>query len=188
MKLGENYPSDNILFNMNKTIFAALAASSTLSAFMPVGAQTLPPDSAYVQVQNGHLAQNGKRQRFWAVIGKLHIGAGVAANDAPEIRAQKVAKSRRASDALLDRFAMLGFNASRMWDALPNTENYSVGDVSRADTTDYYVAQMGKRGFKIWSAGLNRTGDAKPEDVAIVDDAQTADEWAVAVAGPKRAK
>ena len=174
---------------MTKLLFAALTASLFLPAIATAQTQTaLPPASRYVQVRNGHLSLDGQRQRYWAVIGKLHIGAGVKADDAPDARAQKVARSRRGTDALLDRFAMLGFNSSRMWDAVPNSESYVVGDGSRADAVDYYVAQMGRRGQKIWIASLNRTGEAKPEDVSVLGDAATADEWAKAVASTKEGK
>lgn len=174
---------------MKSSFLLSLAVSSLLLCFQPVQSQTLlPRDSEYVQVQNGHLALNGERVRFWAFIGKSSIGAKIEAADTPEIRAQKVAVSRRANEALVERVANLGFNANRLWNALPNTENYVVGDGSHADVTDFTLALMKKRGFKVWAAGFNRTSDAKPEDVAIVDDAASADNWAKAVASAPEGK
>lgn len=81
--------------------------------------------------------------RYWAVIG------------------QPYAKTTRGTDLLLQRFEELGFNACRLWDTAPNQENYTPGDGSPTDCLDYFVAQAGRRGFKLWCAGLNDVGELR---------------------------
>lgn len=144
-------------------------------------AQPLPPASEYVTVQNGHLSVRGERRRFWAAIGKLYISPGIETSDTPAQRAAKIENSRRGTDALLDRFSLLGFNAFRLWNSSTD-ENYQVGDGSAADALDYFVAQAGKRGFKIWVAGLNRVGSVTPGDADIVSQPATDAAWRAGVA------
>ncbi|NJK92826.1 MAG: hypothetical protein HC904_13985 [Blastochloris sp.] len=140
--------------------------------------QKLPPDSAYVVVdKNGHLTINGKRERYWAIIGKPYIHFPAKEGETEEERKERVAKSRKATDALLDRFEALGFNAVRMWDAVPNTESYEVGDGSRADSVDYMLKRAKEKGFRIWLAGFNRSGHATAADVDIIQDPATAEQW-----------
>ncbi len=125
----------------------------------------LPPDSAYVVVdEHGHLSVNGERQRYWAAIGKLH------------------ADNRASTDMLLDRFEGLGFNAFRYWNGFRGDSSYEIGDGSEQDQADYFLAEAGKRGFRVWIAALNRIGSAKPGDVDIIDDPDTAEAWAADVA------
>ncbi len=125
----------------------------------------LPPDSAYVVVdENGHLSVNGERQRYWAAIGKLH------------------ANNRASTDVLLDRFEALGYNAFRYWNGFRGDSSYEIGDGSQQDQTDYFLAEASKRGFRVWIAALNRIGSAKPGDVDIIDDPDSAEAWAADVA------
>ncbi len=145
-------------------------------------ADGLPPDSAYVQVdKDGHLSVNGQRHRYWSVIGKLYMGSGINANDTPEQKVAKVAQMKRGTDALIARFQVLGFNSVRLWDGFEEVTDYTPGDGSRADAVDYFVAQAKKAGFRIWVAGMNRTGDARPHNVEIVNEPATAAEWAEAI-------
>lgn len=124
----------------------------------------LPPDSEYVVVdENGHLSVNGERQRYWAAIGKVH------------------ADNRDSTDALLDRFEALGFNAFRYWVGFRGDSTYNIGDGSRQDQTDYFIAEAKKRGFRIWIAALNGVGSATPADAGIIDDPATAEAWAADV-------
>ena len=124
----------------------------------------LPPDSAYVVVDEaGHLSVDEERERYWAVIGKLY------------------ADNPASTDALLDRFEGLGFNAARMWDGFRGGGDYTPGDGSAMDRADYFIARAKRRGFRIWIAGMNRVGDARPEDVDILDDPESAEAWAAAV-------
>lgn len=155
--------------------FAACATAHAQTASMP-NAVPLPPDEAYVRVQDGRLVVNGRRERFWAVIGKPYIGSNLLPVDAPAQRAQKIADARRGTDVLQQRFKDLGFNSVRLWRSTTD-ENYTVGDGSAADDLDYFVAQMGRNGHKIWLAGLNNVGDARPEEVNIVPDPRTATAW-----------
>ncbi len=158
-------------------IGGALAAST-----FPASAADLPPDSDYVVVENGHLSVGGERQRYWSVIGKLFIPAGVTATDSPEEKKAKIEKARRGTDVLVQRYVDLGFNAVRLWDVAPGTEDYTPGDGSVADGLDYFLAEIKKRGFRVWSAGLgNRTGSAKADEVDIAGSPETAEEWKEAV-------
>ncbi len=137
-------------------------------------------ESEFVVVTDGHLAVDGQRQRYWAVIGKLWRGAEVKPGDDESTVAQKVALSRRGTDVLVARYEDLGFNAVRLWDAQPHGA-YTPGDGSTADSVDYFVARLKQRGFRIWYAGLNRVGELTPEDVDIIDDPDTAEAWTAAV-------
>ena len=124
----------------------------------------LPPDSAYVVVDaDGHLSVDGRRQRYWAVIGKIY------------------ADNPAGTDALIRRFQDMGFNSVRMWDGFVKGD-YTPGDGSKMDQADYFIAKAKEAGFRIWIAGMNRVGDARPDDVAILDDPETAEAWAAAIA------
>ncbi len=146
------------------------------------GGDGLPVDTEYVQVdKDGHLSVNGQRQRYWSAIGKLYMGSGIKPEDSAEVRAAKVEKMKRGTDALIARFIDLGFNSVRLWDGFHQPADYTPGDGSQADAVDYFVSQAKKAGFRIWTAGMNRVGEARPEDVGIIADAATADAWAAAV-------
>ncbi len=143
---------------------------------------SLPPESEYVTVNDqGQFVLHGERQRFWAPIGKLFIPANVTSDDSPEIKAQKLNLSRKGTDLLLRRFEDLGFNGFRLWIAVPDTEDYEVGDGSEADSVDYFLAKAKERGFRVWAAGLNRSGFISPENVNILEDPDTAADWQSAV-------
>lgn len=163
------------------TAFAALLLSAFISSLH--AATKLPPDNEYVvATPDGHLAVNGERQRFWSVIGKPFISPGIVPADAPATRAAKLEKSRRGTDALVQRFVDLGFNSVRLWDAVPDTDDYTPGDGSRADAVDYFIAKAKERGFRVWAAGFgNRVGYASPEQVTLVNDSATAAAWQAAV-------
>jgi hypothetical protein len=167
----------------------APAAAATAPAAKPAAAPAakaddgkLPPDSEYVVAKDGHLSLNGQRVRYWAAIGKPLISAGLTGKETPEQKAEKIANSRKGTDMLVQRFIDLGFNANRFWGGLPNQEGYVVGDGSDADCVDYWLSQMKKRGLKVWLAGLNKAGSAKPDDAGIIDDAATAEGWKKGVA------
>ena len=151
-------------------------------------AAELPPDSAYaIADENGHLIIDAERARFWAVIGGFPKAARFAEGDTGEMRKLKALRAHKEVVALVDRFVDLGFNMNRMW-RMPGDEEYEKGDGSAAEIKDYYVYIMKKRGLKLWAAGINDHGHATPEDVGIVDDPATADEWAAAVAQFKGGK
>lgn len=144
----------------------------------------LPPDSDYVIANDaGHLTIDGKRHRFWAAIGKPLIRPKFKKDDSPEVRAQKIENAKKGTDRILDHLQYVGFNAIRLWDVLPNRNDYKIGDGSSADNVDYLIAEAKKRGFRIWTAGFgNRTGYPSPDDVDIIDDPATAEAWKAAIA------
>ncbi len=166
-------------------------ASLLLPATMLFGASQpeLPPDNHYVVVQDGHLSVDGKRERYWSVIGKPFIAAGVQLTDDQATREAKVAKARKGTDLLVKRFSDLGFNSVRLWDVVPDTEDYTPGDGSRADGVDYFIFKAKEAGFRIWTAGFgNRVGSASPESVDIIQDPKTAEAWKTAVTEYANAK
>ncbi len=167
---------------MKRVLLTSLLGISSLAyGAMPQAA--LPPDSEYVVLdENGHFVLNGERQRFWAAIGKISIWPHFQPGDSEEVRRQKVENSRRGTDALLQRAQDLGFNAFRLWTAVAGSENYEIGDGSDADVVDYFLTQARQRGFRIWISSMNRIGDITPDDVDIIDDPATADEWRKAIA------
>jgi hypothetical protein len=184
-------PERNEDFPVRLTPFLIVRAAALLAVTLLTGAAfaqdtprfaPLPPDSAYVRVRDGHLSLDGKRVRYWAVIGKPFLTPRLLPNDTPEIRAKKIADARRGTDYLIKRFQDLGFNACRLWDTAPNTADYTPGDGSSADSVDYFVAKMKEAGLKIWTAGLNNAGVAKQEDADIIRDPATAQAWREAIA------
>lgn len=170
---------------MNKQIKRSIVYFTVLYCYCSIysNASDLPPDNEYVVVnEQGQLSVNGERERFWAIIGKPLIWANIQDGDSEEIRAQKIDKSRKGTDRLVDRFEELGFNAVRLWYVAPNTNSYQVNDGSSADTIDYFISKIKEKGFRIWCAGLgNRVGYVTNEDVNIVDDPATADAWIEAI-------
>ncbi len=159
-------------------------------------AMPLPPDSLYVTAEGGRLVLSGRPQRFWAAIGKLYVESRVEPGDPPAVRLEKARAGWRATGQLLDRFRRLGFNAFRFWKGVPDGDpratppyvpTYTPGDGSRADDIDAFVAAAKTRGMRIWLAALNG-GEARPEDVGILNDPATAEAWAAAVREQCRAK
>lgn len=140
------------------------------------------PNSQFVTIRDGHLSLDGVRQRYWAAIGKVFLAPEIKPDDSPERRKEKIRDARKGTDVIVQRLIDLGFNATRLWATVPNTEDYTPGDGSPADSVDYFIAKMKENGLKIWCAGMNRTGVALPGDVAIVDDPNTAKAWSDAVA------
>jgi hypothetical protein len=150
---------------------------------LPESTAEVPAESHYVVVSpEGHLSVDGQRQRYWAVIGKPFIRADIPDNATPEQRREAVELGYRNTDALLDRFEALGFNAIRLWNANPQPRDYELGDGSTTDSVDYLVAEAGRRGMRIWIAGLNRLPSATSEMVDIIDDPETAEAWSAAIA------
>ncbi|HZK95524.1 MAG TPA: hypothetical protein VFC67_15055 [Prolixibacteraceae bacterium] len=138
-------------------------------------------ESEYVVVKDGHLSVNGKRQRYWAAVGKVYGNADVKEGDNPEQVQQKVKLSRKSTDIILNRLQEMGFNSVRLWDGFIDV-NYTKDDGSNADCADYFISEAKNRGFKIWLAGMNQTGNATPENVDVINDTGTAEAWELAVA------
>lgn len=155
------YESTTSLIPFLTAMICTLAVTAMTAC---AAAPDLPPDSAYVVVDDeGHLSVDGQRQRYWAVIGKLY------------------ANNPESTDLIIERFEDLGFNAARMWDGFVGDGKYEKGDGSPMDDADYFIAQAKKAGFRIWLAGMNRVGDARPDDVDIIDAPATAEAWSAAI-------
>jgi hypothetical protein len=151
-------------------------------------AEALPPDSEYVQIVDGHLSVNGERQRYWAAIGKLYPLADIKEDDSRKEHKEKVELARRGTLQIIDHLEYRGFNAVRFWDAFPTDHEYEQGDGSNADMANFFLAEIKKRGWKVWMAGLNRVTHVTPEDVDIIQDRETAADWKAAVASAKGGK
>lgn len=152
-----------------------------IGTLFPCESQSQPSlKDNFVIVKDGHLSVNGNRQRYWAAVGNVYSKANIKLGDNPEQIRQKVEMARKSTDIILDRLQVMGFNSVRFWDGFIDV-GYKKGDGSVADCADYFIAEAKKRGFKIWCAGMNRNGSAKPEDVEIIDDSETKDAWMKAV-------
>lgn len=160
------------------TLFIAAILAATSLAETP-----LPPAREYVTVKDGQLVLDGERQRYWAVIGKVYNTPKLTPKDSSSDRETKIRDAKKGTDVLVQRFLDLGFNATRLWGVAG--VDYKKGDGSTADSVDYFVFKAKERGLKIWTAGLNRVGDADPEDVGIINDPATAEAWKAAVAEAK---
>ena len=176
---------------MNKSIIAIGMSVGYLAIFSCTAEEIIKdspeaatiPETEYVRVnKDGHLEVNGKRQRFWAVIGKPFISADIKKGDTPETKAKKIERAKKGTDRLIRHFEDVGFNAVRLWNVVPNTDNYETGDGSAADSLDYFVAKCKEKGFRIWSAGMgNRVGNLSAEDVKVINDPSTEEAWIKAI-------
>ncbi|MDX1935104.1 MAG: hypothetical protein SFU56_21105 [Capsulimonadales bacterium] len=144
----------------------ALAVAASLPAAVAEDAsasqENLPPDSEYVRVTDGHLTVGGKRIRLWCIIGGFPNYYTFEEADTAAVREEKKRHGYADADALVARFADLGFNGSRLWDHVEGT--YVRGDGSREDVHDYFVAALKKKGFRIWFPSISTT-DFSPNDV-----------------------
>jgi hypothetical protein len=120
-------------------------------------AASLPHDSMYVTVRNGHLYHKGERVRFWGSTGTF--------------RGESYAQNR----AVVRRMKELGFTMVRSW--FTPGGSYTKGDGSRDDLRDHFLWLCSKNGIKVWYAGLNALGDITPGDVDIIDEPETAPAW-----------
>lgn len=149
-----------------------LAGVLMMSAWT-TNAGDLPPDEDYVQVdENGHLSANGERLRFWGVIGNL-----------PGVKREVDGDVHFQQRKIADRLEALGFNMLRAWHF--GNPNYEKGDGSHRDLMDFLIAELKKRGFRIWAAGLGGGGAIYEDDLdraaKLVDDPETEEEWKEAV-------
>lgn len=174
---------------MHRSLLTALAV---LGFLMPptlaAADQTdLPPDNAYVQIADGHLSLNGERVRYWGWIGHFWMTGSLnqyklAADDTPEVRKAKIAKTYEVIDALAQRIHDLGFNLVRYWGVKDFTGDYEAGDGSDEDQAAYAFAALERRGIKLWMTAFNNYGTADAEaDVGLIDDPATAEAWSAAV-------
>lgn len=158
-----------------------MKASSTLAlcaVALGLAAAELPPDSAYVTVQNGQLHTNGERIRLWCVIGGFPNFANIQPGDAPDVRTARRDHAYRDADALVRRFIDLGFNGMRLWEK-PGAD-YVKGDGSRDDVLDYFVSRAKAAGMRIWVPAVS-VAPVRATDVGLVDEPATADAWRKAV-------
>ncbi|MDA3959373.1 MAG: hypothetical protein PF961_01180 [Planctomycetota bacterium] len=130
----------------------------------------LPPDSDYVQIQNGHLHRNGERIRFWAGInGQPYWRDNCTTEDIVN---------------MVDRVEAYGFNMMRLFHVRDPQAAYVKGDGSTTDRLDRTIAELKQRGISIWAGQAGSGGHASAEDVTILADPETAAAWQQAV-GPK---
>jgi hypothetical protein len=136
-------------------------------------ATTLPADSEYVVVRDGHLYLDGQRVRFWGGIGAVPTAKAPGA-DPYEF-------NRKA----LDRIQSYGFNMHRIWGLNGAYENqpkgYTKGDGSKLDLYDWMIADAKRRGMKLWVGSAGDGGNVTADDVTIIDEPATAEAWKEAV-------
>jgi hypothetical protein len=166
-----------------------VAAAACCSAAVAQGkaALALPGDEEYVTVKDGHLYLKGRRVRYWGWIGHFWLTGPLAKykvqpGDAPDVVAAKVAKRNEVIDAYARRIRKLGFNIARVWfgRGADWSPDYTPGDGSPADYNAYVLHALQREGVKVWMTAFNDFGRATPEDVGLVDDPATADEWVAA--------
>ncbi len=138
----------------------------------PTATATLPPDSAYVIVKDGHLTLDGERVRFWGAIGNFPGPAETVDGDV--YFGQRMA---------VQRLKDMGFNMVRFWHYRGNGD-YVKGDGSARDRIDFFFAECQRNGIKIWPAGLGGATIYEPQldDYAkVIDDPATEEAWKLAV-------
>ncbi len=147
---------------------------------------TIPAGAYTVATPEGHLAQGGKRVRYWGMIGYLtHWGMLESIKNAktPDERSAAVAKAYRDHDLMSQRLVDLGFNLHRLWDATSGpvlSHDYIPGDGSNSDLIAHQLHSLDQKGIKIWMSSINH-GWVGPKDVDIIDDPATAAAWTTAM-------
>ena len=140
------------------------------------------PDNQYVQVsKDGHLQLNGKRARFWGLLGLSVPNAVNGIKDSAQ-HVEAVALARKTIELNVNRVSDLGFNSYRNWQTHA-TDEYIMGDGSTADLTAYFFWKLEQKGIKIWESGINGSlGTISPDDVNAIQDPATAKQWQEAMA------
>ncbi len=137
----------------------------TNAPIAPKKKDTLPDSSEYVCIKDGHLFTQGKRVRYWGVIGQFP-GKNYADNV-----------------ACVSRLKKQGFNLVRSWSVgVP----YVKGDGSEGDLIDHFLFCLKKEGFKVWFAGLNSTGSATAADSSIIADTTGQHKWSASLSALKQ--
>ena len=123
---------------------AALSVSMLNAVSAPVAESAkLPPDSEYCVVDaDGHLSIGGSRVRFWGAIGSFPGRRETVDGDPYAMQRAAVARASR-----------MGFNMFRIWH-LSFDDDYELGDLSRTDVSDFFVAECAKNGIRLWAAGF----------------------------------
>ncbi|MBD3345498.1 MAG: hypothetical protein GF401_10590 [Chitinivibrionales bacterium] len=120
------------------------------------------PDQ-FIEIKNGHLYLGEKRVRFWAVSGGFPNKNAAGSS------------THAANRACVKRLKEHGFNMVRLWQA--PYKDYKKGDGSREDLIDHIIYCFKKEGFRIWSAQFVGIEGATAEEVSILDDPTTEEEW-----------
>ncbi|MGF1632480.1 MAG: hypothetical protein ACFCVE_01410 [Phycisphaerae bacterium] len=149
--------------------------------------RALPSPDAYVVVgPEGHIHVAGERVRYWGVIGGFPNYPAIPEAATPQQRQAAVQQAYADVEAMIDRWETLGFNFVRTFRTAADDGSpveYEKGDGSAADVTDYFLHRLSERGFRVWTAGFNRSGVATAADVNVIDDPATAQAWAAALEG-----
>lgn len=153
----------------------APAAEPKSGTVAPAAEAGLPPDDAYCRVDAaGHLSTGGERVRFWGAIGSFPDKRETIKGD-PYFRQREAVR----------RVKKVGFNMIRIWH-LEFDDKAKKGELSVTDVSDFFMAECGKQGVRLWAAGFG--GGAIYEDqveaaARIVDDPATAAAWVATVKG-----
>jgi hypothetical protein len=153
--------------------------------------QTIPLDKYVTVGPEGHLMLEGKRVKYWGWIGHFWLEGKLAEfrikpEDSPDVRAQKVEKTRRVYDALAQRIHDLGFNLVRIWSIGEWCTEYTPGDGSEADFFAFAMNALDKRGIKVWMTAFGRLGTVGPDDAGAINDPATEKAWKEAIGGMKK--
>lgn len=132
----------------------------------------LPPDSEYVTVDKaGHLSQGGKPIRLWGAIGNLPPDQKTIKGDPYYVAKETVRRLKK-----------VGFNMVRDW-GIQSDDKAKKGDLSPTDHHDFFIAECGRQGVKIWIPSIMGSGLYEDEipAAAALGDPTTAPEWSSAV-------
>jgi hypothetical protein len=148
-------------------------------------ARGLPGDDEYVVVgPDGHLRLDGRRVRYWGLIGWMvpkAVKPGLPAGE----HARALAKARADVDLAVKRTVDLGFTSYRNWYGPGHFggdgHDYAPGDGSMADLVAYFLWRLDQAGVKVWVSQINQVGRVAPDDVDVIDDPATAAAWSEAV-------
>ena len=162
------------------TVMLVMTLCSLASPARVSAEESLPPDSAYVVVnEEGHLSLNGERQRYWGAIGSFP-GPDQPHDGDPYFGQRQT----------VQRLKAMGFNMVRFWHYRGDGD-YTKGDGSARDRIDFFFAECAREGIAIWPAGLG--GGAftlyQPdveEAVKIIDDPASAEAWMQAARAMQR--
>ena len=135
----------------------------------------LPPDESYCHVgADGHLTIRGRRVRFWGAIGAFP-GKRETIRDDPYYRQREAVR----------RVRKVGFNMFRIWH-LAFDDAAKKGDLSATDVSDFFLAECGRQGVRLWAAGFGggKLYEADVEAAAkVAGKPAEAGEWIAAVKG-----
>lgn len=202
MKMKFRYPAVNwrtliVSFSIGMLVIIAHSSSSSSKisiekevrqkGFSEHSLQVQIPDSMYVVARGERLYLGKHHIRYWGLITAIAGDPGIEKRDSPEIIYSKVEKNNNAIDVFVNRIADMGFNLVRTWegryphqlDDLPllYDHDYEPGDGSDADAIAYSWYALDKAGIKLWMSSTNGTGTITPDDVDIIDDPDSENDW-----------